>query len=556
MITTAYDAWGRPSDYTDVTGTHSVTTYDAAGNTATFNDGAGTYAYTYGSHGQLASVDAGGGIGTFVYAYSASGNIDSITYPNGLVANRDYNEIGDSTGLDYTQSGDKLLGFTATVATDGRTIAQTSPASAQNFAYDGLRRLTKTADTRDGACATRTYGFDASSNRTSFAAYAPDANGACQTSTATISKTSTYDSAGRITNTGYTYDRLGRTLTTPQSDAGPSAAGALTATYHADDMVASLGQEVANGSGGADSRIKTYAIDPIERVNAITSKKAGVETERLRYRFSEDSDSPSAIDTSTDGGATWTTTRYVSLPSIGLIATSLDDQTAWLVTNLHGDVVSSMTGFVSSSLDFYTETDEFGSVVSSGAGRYGWLGAAQRSTDTLGGTTLMGGRLYSASIGAFLSVDPVLGGNATAYAYPQDPINKVDLDGRWGIPIPWKVTAAIIWGVKWAIDKASMLCSRIPNPTTQVVCAMGAGALTGALGYVLDHHKHFKAKDCAMAAVAGAGYGLWDLYGRKLGRWLYNSSLGRKMVHLMDKNKWTRKALSALEGWMTDEGYL
>lgn len=42
----------------------------------------------------------------------------------------------------------------------------------------------------------------------------------------------------------------------------------------------------------------------------------------------------------------------------------------------------------------------------------------------------MGVRLYNPVRGAFTTVDPVAGGNTTAYAYPQDPINKVDLDGK------------------------------------------------------------------------------------------------------------------------------
>lgn len=42
----------------------------------------------------------------------------------------------------------------------------------------------------------------------------------------------------------------------------------------------------------------------------------------------------------------------------------------------------------------------------------------------------MGARLYAPVLGRFLSVDPVYGANATAYAYPVDPVNRYDLDGR------------------------------------------------------------------------------------------------------------------------------
>lgn len=60
---------------------------------------------------------------------------------------------------------------------------------------------------------------------------------------------------------------------------------------------------------------------------------------------------------------------------------------------------------------------------------YGWLGSEQRATDR-SGLLLMGARLYNPVTGSFTSVDPVTGGNETAYGYPLDPVNGVDLDGQ------------------------------------------------------------------------------------------------------------------------------
>ncbi|MCQ0002537.1 hypothetical protein LUX00_19470 [Streptomyces sudanensis] len=104
------------------------------------------------------------------------------------------------------------------------------------------------------------------------------------------------------------------------------------------------------------------------------------------------------------------------------------------------------------------DTDEYGNPrAGQAAVRYNWLGAKQRSTETLTGLTLMGVRLYNPTTGRFLSMDPVHGGGDNRYGYPGDPVNQYDLDGkrwRWG----WKKRSYRSYGYSYRSRYASYRC--------------------------------------------------------------------------------------------------
>ncbi len=434
-ITATYDTWGRLKTYTDAAGMPSTTTYTPDGQVGTFNDGVGAYTYTYDDNrGLPTNIDVGlpTGPDVFTLAYDNQGNSTSVTYPNGTIAARGFNEIGVPQTLAYKNGTTDLVGFTNTTDPFGRVVAATSTASAQDYTFDNLGRLTKTQDTRADACTTRVYGFSETSERTSKTTYNANASGGCQTTTPAVSWTGAYDSANRITNTGYTYDNLGRTRTTPAADTTTGAMGALSTTYFPNDMVASLTQAVDNGSGTAVTKTNSYSLDPVGRVDAITSTTAGTETQRLKYRFSAQGDAPTSIATSTNAGTNWTTTRYIQIPGLGMVGNTAGTTTSWALTNLHGDSVATQTNTTgATTLTSYSETDEYGAPMTGTVqGRYGYLGTHQRSGDALGGLTLMGARLYNPRVGLFGSNDPILGGNRTTRGYAEDPINFIDIDGR------------------------------------------------------------------------------------------------------------------------------
>jgi hypothetical protein len=90
-------------------------------------------------------------------------------------------------------------------------------------------------DTTTG-CALRDYKFDNASNRTKLTSYGPDGGGNCQDSNPATTRTWTYDDADRATNTGYSYDAFGRTLTMLDDDTlAGDGSGDVTTTYYTND---------------------------------------------------------------------------------------------------------------------------------------------------------------------------------------------------------------------------------------------------------------------------------------------------------------------------------
>ncbi|WP_277872761.1 DNRLRE domain-containing protein [Frankia sp. CcI49] len=458
-LTTGYDTWGQITSQTDADSNTTTSSYDIDGQVSTVNDGKGTYTYVYDTatehRGLVTSLGVGAGTApsTFTATYDGEGRLVLYTYPNGLASTTRYDNGGEPSSLIYTKSGTPWLMFSQASSAQGQVRLDATPPATKTLSYDLAGRLTSVTDAVSYGgpriCTTRTYTYDADYNRTALNSY-PDAGGQpdtgnCSTTTTPQTYSHTYDQADRLTDTGYTYDLLGRTTAIPAADAGGTA---QTVGYYVNDLVAS--QTVGSAT-------RTYALDPARRFRSWTD---GSTTSTNHYTTAS-GDSPAWIGIT--GGA-WT--RNILGIGGDLAATQDSTGTVTLqIANLHGDIVATADDNTSATaITSYSESGEFGTPYfpSTAYTRYGWLGTQQRSRDSFGGLTLMGVRLYNSYTGRFLSEDPVFGGSANPYDYSnQDPYNSFDFNGDipfevytcpYGCRLTWFVVEYGGWG-NWKEDR-------------------------------------------------------------------------------------------------------
>ncbi|MCW2899594.1 MAG: hypothetical protein JWO67_1859, partial [Streptosporangiaceae bacterium] len=591
-IVTGHDGWGRATSYTNSQGETTTTAYDAAGRIATVTAAGHATTYGYGTDVNGAAehrgmptsltIDGLGSSAAYAGAYDADGNLVTQTLPGGLQQDAAYDNVGQLTDLSYSQVSTDNSTTPATVTSTpwlawsreydpaGRVAREWTPDGAaftdstvgaavsydRGYSYDPAGRLVTVRDQTSGTtgstvgtdpsadttpCVTRTYGFDANGNRTSLLQTPADpTTGACSTATtATRSTTWASDTADRVTATtnqltntadSYSYDTLGRALTIPAADT-PTGGGAISLGYFDTDAIQAI---TSNGT------TETYGLDPAgRRRTSTTTDGSGTTTKTIVRHYTDGGDNPTSVDT-TSGGATHTT-RYTDSLSGDLGAAINDDGSIQLtLADPHGDAATTTTlpavGATANGIDAWQSYDEYGNSLAAAPADplgYGWLGAKQRSTDTAGtALTLMGARIYNSTTGRFTSVDPVVGGNDNAYNYPDDPINKFDVDGNcWGFH--WNCWKHKIAAVGAAAGVAALIFS---GPVGWTLAGIAAGASAASAYSDYRDHDYASAVLDVVGAVGFVGEGA-----RMIRQARYAKSIGREAERLIARG--TRRTI-------------
>jgi len=382
----SYDNASRLTGMTDSTGTTSYS-YDSADKLTQITAPNGTTSYTYDNANRLTQTTLTG-TGNWTYTYDNADRLLTVTNPNNETATYGYDNANRLTSL-----------------TNGN-------GSLTSYVYDNADRITDVWHKKSDLTvkAHYSYGYDAASNVTS----RTDTDGSVTAFGYDMSNqlTSEVRTGSNAYSISYTYDHNGNRLT--------KVLGGVTTnyTYNAHDKLQTAGSKSygydnnGNCTGvtvGGQTTTLTY--DYENRVTSITYP--GGATNTFQYNGldlrTRKVDSTGTFNYATDGTGPGSP---VLKDGAAVYTPGLSERRGVASKFYHADALGSTRG-ITDSTQTVTDSilyDAFGMVVSRTGTTptpFGFVGGEQYQTDTDSGLMLLGHRYYDASVGRFISQDPI-----------------------------------------------------------------------------------------------------------------------------------------------------
>jgi len=410
-----YDRFGRMTKKSQTIGAanfQTFYTYDLANHiTQVRTPSATLMKYTRDGIGRVTAVKyrlSGQGADTTLVSavtYYPFGPVASITYANGRVLNRTYDQDYVISGVTDTGTGGLNLTFGRDVL--GNLTQVTSGATGNNFTYDALNRLTNVKDPTNNPV--WTYSYDATGNRLS------------KQSGTSAAVPYTYDSAGHrllaVGSTARSYDAMGNTTAigtnalsfkydnTGRMSEVDSGAGNTPVMQYATNA---LGQRVEKYLTGNSAATQFTIRDEAGQVLGDYDGSAG----RIRETLWMDG-MPVGVLSGSTGTLSYLESDQLGTPRVGIDATSNTQNWSWSVIN-----------------DPFGETQPAGTLSLN-------LRMPGQVYDAESGLFNNYFRDYDRTVGRYVQSDPIgLSGGVSTYGYVGgNPVRHWDPFGLWAVEV-------------------------------------------------------------------------------------------------------------------------